>query len=426
MPSLFSRSLSADSMGPMEKRVQGAPTRQLWAEFLFSRVLVFVVARAELGDMPGYFESVSRWIAKGSPYGEGGFGYPALAFLFVSIPRLLGAAKFDLYYPIFRAQCFAVDAFLFWLLSRRCSRQSLLVYILATALLPNLLYHRLDILLGFFLVVALVLEARGLWKLASLTLGLSIAFKIIPVFLLPAWLLWTMRRSLRGAFVALGFVALGAGGPVGVAYALWGKDAVFFMGAHAARGLQIESLWASIQIVLMEFGLAGKTYFSSGSYNLSTSIEGAFTTASHIAALAAALWGGVIAVRLARRGGPLILALSSTLSALILASKVFSPQYLLFFLPVLAWSLDTMGPRLRRVVMALAVASCALTTWVYPYHEKQLVALSAVATVPLVARNALFAALVVLLQVHAWRWRSPERDKIGVQEGMKPSAGEGP
>jgi hypothetical protein len=37
------------------------------------------------------------------------------------------------------------------------------------------------------------------------------------------------------------------------------------------------------------------------------------------------------------------------------------------------------------------------------YHEEELIALSAVATVPLIARNLLFALLVVLLQVHARR-----------------------
>ncbi|MBI4604276.1 MAG: DUF2029 domain-containing protein [Planctomycetes bacterium] len=368
------------------------------------------------GDVPGYFESVSRFVAKGTPYGEDAFGYPVLGFLFVSIPWLLGARKFDPYFAFFRAQCFAVDVLLFWLLSRRCSRPSLLVYIVCTALLANLLYHRLDIVLGLLLVAVLALEARGSLKLASITLGASIALKVIPGLLVPAWFAWTMRRSLKQALVGLGFVALGAGGPLAIAYALWGKDALFFMGAHAERGVQVESIWASIQIVLMELGLQGKTYFGAGSYNLSTPLEGVFRTASHIAALAAVLWGIVITARLARRDGPFVLALASTLGALILASKVFSPQYFLFFLPLLAWSFESMGPMVRHLTMALTAACCGLTTWVYPYHEKELVALSGVATVPLVARNALFVLLVVLLQVHAWRSGRPERRKASPEE----------
>ena len=53
--------------------------------------------------------------------------------------------------------------------------------------------------------------------------------------------------------------------------------------------------------------------------------------------------------------------------------------------------------------MALAVTMCGLTTWVYPYHEKELIELAPLATVPLIGRNALLLALVSLLQVHAWR-----------------------
>lgn len=387
----------------METSLPDAGPRRAWAEFLFSRVIVFVVSRTHYGDVHGYFESVSRFVEKGSPYGEDGFGYPALAFLFVALPRLFGLAAFDLYYPFYRAQCFAVDVLLFWVLSRRSSRPALVVYIVCTALLASLLYHRLDIVLGCLLVIALALEARGAWRLASVALGASIAFKVIPLLLLPAWLAWTWRRSLKDAFAAAGLVALGAGAPLALACGLWGQDALLFMGVHAARGVQIESSWASLQMLLTPFGLGAEAYFEAGSHNLTSPIEDALTAASHVLAAAASLWGGVLAARLARRGRPLVLAAASTLGALIIASKVFSPQFLLFFLPALAWSFDAMNSTLRRLAMALSVLVCALTTWVYPYHEKDLLALSPVATAPLVARNALLALLVALLQVHAWR-----------------------
>jgi hypothetical protein len=392
----------------MDRKALDPSPRQVWAEFLISRALVFMISQANHGDMRAYFDGVSRLVARGTPYGEEGFGYPALAFLFVSIPWLLGGRKFDVYYPLYRAQCFSIDILLFLLMSRRLSRPALLVYILCTTMLANLLHSRLDIALGCMLAFALILEARDSWKPAGVVLGASIAFKIIPVLLLPCWLSWSLRGSLKKAFGSLGFIVLGAGIPIGIGWLLWGKQALFFMGAHAGRGVQIESIWASIQMALMEFGLHGETYFGTGSYNLSTPLEGVFKTASHITGIAASLWGGLLAVRLARRGGPLVLATSGTLGALMLASKVFSPQFLLFFLPLLSWSFDSMSPGYRRTSMALAVSVCALTTWIYPYHEQELVALSGVATVPLAARNALFAVLVILLQVQAWRWRKAE------------------
>ena len=72
--------------------------------------------------------------------------------------------------------------------------------------------------------------------------------------------------------------------------------------------------------------------------------------------------------------------------------------------------------------MALAVACSALTTWVYPYHEKELVALSATATIPLIARNLLFACLVALLQIEAWqagRQRSTVSHPVGQDAGVR-------
>jgi hypothetical protein len=106
---------------------------------------------------------------------------------------------------------------------------------------------------------------------------------------------------------------------------------------------------------------------------------------------------------------------------LILASKVFSPQYLLFFFPVLALSLGSLSTTLRHMVMALTVAISLLTTWVYPYHEKELGELLGVATIPLIARNALFSLLVLLLQIEAWRRGRPEPQVIRVPEGMETS-----
>jgi hypothetical protein len=155
-------------MRALDKQADDPRTRSLWAEFLLSRVLVVVVSRENYGDMHAYFDGVSRLVSTGSPYGADGFGYPALAFLFVSIPWLLGVKTFQLYYPFYRAQCFVIDTVVFFLLSRRCTRSSLLVYIVCSALLGNLLYHRLDVLLGCLLLLALMLEARGRWKLAAL------------------------------------------------------------------------------------------------------------------------------------------------------------------------------------------------------------------------------------------------------------------
>jgi hypothetical protein len=387
----------------MHETVHESPRNKVWAEFLFSRVIVLMISRARHGDTEAYFEAVARSFAAGTPYGEDGFGYPALAFFFVALPWLLGARTLQLYVPFYRAQCFAVDAALFYLLSRRLSYPALLAYIIATAILGDLLYHRLDLLLGGLLVAALVLEERGSTRLGSITLGAAAAFKVIPLLLVPAWLGWRCRRSLAEALGAALFLGLGLALPMGLGCFLWGADALFFLREHGERGIQLESTWASLGFLLTELGHPGETYFAAGSHNLSTPFEGAFTKTSHLLGAAAGLWGGVLAARLSRAGAPLVLPAGATLGAAMAASKVFSPQFFLFFLPLLLWSRDKVRRSIRPLLLALAVACCALTAWVYPHHEAELVALSPVATLPLAARNALFLVIAGLLQVEAWR-----------------------
>lgn len=406
---------------PRRMSTEAPNAHGLWAEFLVSRVLILVVTRAAHGDVPAYFDGMSRIVSRGSPYGEGGFGYPVLAALFVSIPAVFGITKIELYRPFYRAQCFAVDVLLFYLLARRCSRSALLVYLLCTTLLGSILYDRLDIVLGCLLFVALLLERGERSALGSLALGASVAFKVIPVVLLPVWLASAVCRSWRSAVGAAILVALGVAAPFGAGYFLWGEDALLFMRAHAARGVEVESTWATLQIgaALSGSGAPQETYLASGSYNLKTPHESVFVTISHGLVALAALWGAVLSIRLSRRGRPIIPAWNATLGACILSSKVFSPQFLLFFLPTLVWSLGSMSRGVRRATVALACAACALTTWVYPYHEGDLVALRAVATVPLIARNVCFFALVLVLQLDAWRAGGALDQRTAVPEAAR-------
>ena len=147
----------------------------LWCVFLLSRVIVLCFLTEATGDVSFYFEHVETSTETGSPYArEAGeaFPYPPLAFGYVALPYLLGGHDFESYYHLFRVESYLVDLLLFALLLRLAvrsarGRAALLVYILATTLLGNLLFHRLDVALGLLLVLALVKAAGGFSRTSS-------------------------------------------------------------------------------------------------------------------------------------------------------------------------------------------------------------------------------------------------------------------
>ena len=104
-------------------------------------------------------------------------------------------------------------------------------------------------------VLALWLLLRG-WELpAFAVLGLAVSAKVYPLVLVPlaAWLVWR-RAGTRRTALALGVLVLVAAAVVApfAAYAPHGVYESFH--SQAARGLQVESLGASLLLVLDRLG----------------------------------------------------------------------------------------------------------------------------------------------------------------------------
>ena len=105
-------------------------------------------------------------------------------------------------------------------------------------------------------VLALWLLLRG-WELpAFAVLGLAVSAKVYPLVLVPlaAWLVWR-RAGARADALALGVLVLVAAAVVAPfsAYAPHGVYESFH--SQAARGLQVESLGASVLLVLDRLGV---------------------------------------------------------------------------------------------------------------------------------------------------------------------------
>jgi uncharacterized membrane protein len=214
--------------------------------------------------------------------------------------------------------------------------------------------------------LALLLIRRDV--LAFAVLGLAFAAKVYPVVLVPAALVWTWRTRGRrvavSAFAAFIVVAVAIVLPFLI---LAPHGLVESFRSQAARGLQIESLGAQLLVAADHLGLYDVTvvHHTKGAvtYDLRGSLPhalGAVSSALQVVAVALVTW-------LYARGRDdayrLTVAFAAAVAGFLAFTRFFSPQYLVWLVPlvplvdsVAAWTL-------------LAVALALDQVWFFHYRS---------------------------------------------------------
>jgi glycosyl transferase family 87 len=251
---------------------------------------------------------------------------------------------------------------------------------------------RYDAVVALFLAgVAFCATLGGRYlPLAYASLGFGTAAKLVPA--LATLPLATFRRgAARGYAVFFAVVAL----YFAPALMLGGGRFLESFAYHADRGLQVESLAAS---VLMRLGRVNEVVFEYGAFEVrGRGVElasGLSLSVTGVLLLATALF----MYRAHRRGTAGQRAFPRYAAALILAfmlgSKVLSPQYVIWLLPLVPLSA---GGALSLVLSAIFLAICYLTTQVFPLHYDDLLNLRFPGPDLLLARNLLLVLLWGLL-----------------------------
>jgi Glycosyltransferase family 87 len=244
--------------------------------------------------------------------------------------------------------------------------------------LGPLIYDRIDIVLGAILLVAVISLLRqheGRFKLA---IGIGIAFKIIPIVLVPMILARNWKRwwlLVLPTILSFGTIVI------------LGGHFDRFLEFHVQRPIQLESGPAS---VAMHLGIAGPTSFSYGSVNVD---------APHWLALVGTVLLGVVCIVAAWIGRKMsaesfAFLLAAVLSLALVLSKVLSPQYFLFLLPVLV------ALPIGRTTWVLIALIYLLTGLIFPLWYDDLTILRPAAEFALILRNELMLGLGISL---AWQ-----------------------
>jgi Glycosyltransferase family 87 len=386
------------------------------AVWFVTRVVLYLIATEHLfhhygvqsvGDVGIY----ANWVTHGLYYGQiphtTEWQYPPLLAPILVFPQWL-TNTFGIHYLTgFTAMTFAADAvitsMLLWTARRRDTWAGPWYWIVGVPLLGPIVYGRYDVFPALCVVVALALLGQGAtvrrsdgtpgrdlnrrrW-LAGVLVGLGAAIKIWPAFTV-----FGMPRTRRG-WQAIATVVVST--VVAIAsMSLFFTNTMSWVGNQGGRGIEIESVWATPWMLAKGLGLdhfqTNKIVY--GSYQIEPDGRGLgsalITVTADVALVSLVLAFAVMAYWWWRRTWrPAVTADATFVATLIfiVASRVISPQYLIWLLAVAGFCLLYKDTTQRRSAV-LVLICLPLTQFEFPFDFGSF-------------RNAqIFAVLVVALR----------------------------
>jgi hypothetical protein len=281
-------------------------------------------------------------------------------------------------------------AVLWWAWNRRTAVAYLLLSLPLLAF--PFLYVRIDLLSVFLATLGLGLARRGWERTGGVALAVSAFAKVWPVVLAPVLLIErktkaTVTWALSLAVCGLAWLAwVGTKGP---------EQVLSFRGA---KGWQIESLPG----IWFHMTDAARSHVESGAWRTAAAMPGwsrPLLTGLSLLTIGGAWW---LAARRRRSGdddsvvyglAPLVCVL-----ALLVFAPILSPQYILWLLP----SAAIVAAAGNRAQALLTVVVTALTTFIFATIHAQ-TAGRWYAVAPVVVRNGLLVAMLIVGLVQLWR-----------------------
>jgi hypothetical protein len=308
----------------------------LWIFFVVSRAIIFLFLAGYGTDLNVHADYIAQINRGALPFRDFFPEYPPLVFSFTILPALIDESL-KWYYPLFRIMCCAVDCgiWIYLLHVYKTSKGNLILYILCSAAIGHLFYDHVDIVLGAMLLVAFAALLKGRNNLFHLALGLGIAFKLVPIVLVPATLAFEFKNGLKSLTKCAGLLFLPTILSFAIVAAMGAYHFQWLLEYHFNRGIQIESGPALVEMVLMWFCVPGEATYDFGSANLHTPYEQILIHGSVALLAAVVLLSALMALRRKTSPRSLSFLLCGVLLASLLFSKVLSPQYFIFILPML-------------------------------------------------------------------------------------------
>jgi uncharacterized membrane protein len=361
------------------------------------------------------------------PYRDVFVEYPPGAFAVFLPPTAFGAGHYNAAFKTLMALCGVVTILLVALVlgelgaSARRLWVSVGLLALAPVALGPISLNTYDAWPAMLTVLALYLLLRGQDLFAAGVLGLAVSAKVYPLVLVPLAGIYVWRRAgprrVALALAVFAAVMLAVVLPF-AAYDAHGVVSSFR--SQAERGLQVESLGASFLLVLDRFGVYDAQVVTTtgvAGRNLAGGAADAVALMSLVleGLAVAAVWVLYARVRDARACLPL--AFAAALAGFIAFTKVFSPQYLVWLVPLVVLIGGAAGVA---AVSLTAVALVLAQVWFFHYHALFRIGWPVWL---LLVRDLVLVALYVVLAGALTRWkiRIPSRSKTSRHSGLRRS-----
>jgi hypothetical protein len=360
--------------------------------------------------------SQCQFIPQISQYHTLPLDYPPLTLIIFSLPLLVPVVHYPLMFALFMAVPVSI---IYWLLLRHGQRGAGAVF--ATCLLAGCLattLARFDIVPAALTLLCLILAERKHWTLAYGALALGVLTKLYPIVLFPLLFLAEQRdqagffvpdlsvtlktaptvflqtiRNMRGwcwknGLMFIGLV-LGVTACFGI---LLSKGAFSSFSYLYLRPFQVESTGSVLLWLASFLGVPVEWKVTFGSLNTLSPISG---EVSQVFVILLCIGYLFIVIQQWKGKMDLVQASLATLLVLVITSKVFSPQYLLWLIPLLAYS-ATGNRRLWLYWGGISI----LTTLIYPIYYAVIAILNVPSLVPgflpvILLRDGLFVLLTV-------------------------------
>jgi hypothetical protein len=311
--------------------------------------------------------------------------YPPLTVLLFSLPLLVPLPWYALAFVLMMT---LMAGLVYWLLARSDARQAAPVFLLYLLLgAVGLFQERFDLVPATCTLICVLSAQHGRWRMAYVALALGGLLKLYPLVMLPAlwlaeqdawpvrttdtceqrsWLIYLQNRARRWhnclLCIALILAVMGSFALLNVQDALLSPLHYFL-----ARPIQIESLAGSVIWFASHSGMPYTIDFTFGSLNLESQLSLLISPLDTLLMLSASLY--LFWLQYHRRID-LLQAMVGLVCVLIATGKVFSPQYLIWLIPLLAY-LQARG-QTSRSWMGCWAAISLLTTCIYIFYYSRL------------------------------------------------------
>ena len=380
---------------------------------------------ARFRDLHIYQGYAERFLHGALPYRDVFVEYPPGAFAVFMPPTAFGAQHYNAAFKAEMALCglatILVAALVLAELGVTRARLLACVGLLAVApaALGPISLNTYDAWPALLTVLALLLFLRG-WDLAGAgVLGLAVSAKVYPLVLLPLAGVFVWRRAgprrVLAALAVFLVVALAVVVPF-AAYDLHGVVESFR--SQATRGLQVESLGASLLLVADKLGLYHAHVVETtgvAGRNLDGSLPDSVAAVTLVLEAAAVIGVWLLYARARDGRSSLPVAFAAAVAGFLAFTKVFSPQYLEWLVPLVVVAGGGLAIGLTAASLLLGQA------WFFHYHALFRIAwpvwLLVVRDLLVVATFAALAA--ALAQPRLWKIRIPSRSKTRRHSGLR-------